>query len=123
MADDVVHLITRDHRALEALFEQLRSDKGSREEVLEQVAAMLVAHSRAEEEEVYPSLARAEPGMEREVHHGKEEHEQAERLLHELEATAPPARSSTCCSRSSSPRSCTTSRRRRTSSCRRSRRP
>jgi hemerythrin superfamily protein len=89
MADDVVHLITRDHRALEALFEQLRSDKGSREEVLEQVAAMLVAHSRAEEEEVYPSLARAEPAMEREVHHGKEEHEQAERLLHELEATAP----------------------------------
>jgi hemerythrin superfamily protein len=89
MADDVVHLITRDHRALEAMFEKLRSDKASREDVLEDVAAVLVAHSRAEEDEVYPVLARREPTMQGEVHHGQEEHENAERLLHQLEATDP----------------------------------
>jgi hemerythrin superfamily protein len=89
MADDVVHLITRDHRALEALFEQLRTDKGSREDVLEEVAAMLTAHSRAEEDEVYPVLARREPSMKGEVHHGTEEHHQAAELLHQLEASDP----------------------------------
>lgn len=84
MAEDAVTLITRDHREMERLFEKLRKRGPERERLCQQVVALLQAHSRAEEEHVYPAVVQAAPGEKGEVHHGKEEHEQAERLAHRL---------------------------------------
>jgi hypothetical protein len=85
VAEDAISLITKDHREMENLFEQLQSGKGDRGALVQQVSAMLLAHSRAEEAHVYPAVAEAVPAERGEVHHGKEEHEQAEQLLRRLE--------------------------------------
>jgi hemerythrin superfamily protein len=80
---DVVDLIMSDHRELERLFEQLRTQPDTRVLLVPVVAALLSAHSRAEEAEVYPA-ARDEAGETEEVAHSQEEHLEAERLLHRL---------------------------------------
>jgi hemerythrin superfamily protein len=91
MADDVVTLIIRDHRALEKLFEQVNSGNGDRRELLDEILTMLTAHSRAEEERVYPRIAAAAPAEKEEVEHGTDEHHKADELLREaiLHATEP----------------------------------
>jgi hemerythrin superfamily protein len=86
---DAVALITRDHRELEQLFERLRNEPEHRAGLLNMVGPLLVAHSRAEEEHVYPKLAEARPEEKGEVHHGKEEHEEAEKLLAALQQADP----------------------------------
>ncbi|TDD71043.1 hypothetical protein E1262_07930 [Jiangella aurantiaca] len=82
MADsrDVVDLIEKDHREIERLFELLRTDPGQRDLAVTEVMALLVAHSRAEEAEVYP-VARDEAGETEEVAHSQEEHAEAEAFL------------------------------------------
>lgn len=88
---DVVDLIMTDHRELERLFDQLKSQPDSRPLLVPVVAALLAAHSRAEEAEVYPA-ARTEAGETDEVAHSQEEHLEAEQLLNRL-ADADPASS------------------------------
>ncbi|SHG87645.1 hemerythrin domain-containing protein [Streptoalloteichus hindustanus] len=86
---DAITLITRDHREMERLFEEMRTDVERRPELVRTLGAMLIAHSRAEEEHVYPEVAKAAPQEADEVEHSKEEHEEAERILHQLEQTDP----------------------------------
>ena len=81
MAADVVTLIMNDHRLLEGLLAQLSSDQGDRHALVEEITARLTAHARAEEQEVYPAITRADPDEEREVVHAYDEHLEAE---HEL---------------------------------------
>jgi hemerythrin superfamily protein len=73
-------VITKDHRALEALFEQVRAG-GDRTALLDQIHVQLTAHAREEEQEVYPALRQADPGEEEEVEHAYDEHHEAEHLL------------------------------------------
>lgn len=88
MAEDVITLITRDHREMEKLFELLRLDRGQRPQNLGKLEAMFIAHSRAEEEKIYPAIAEeADEGEE--VRHGAEEHHEAERLLMRLKECDP----------------------------------
>ncbi|WP_083289266.1 hemerythrin domain-containing protein [Jiangella alba] len=82
---DVVDLIEKDHREIERLFELLRADPGQRDLAVTEVTALLVAHSRAEEAEVYP-VARDEAGETDEVAHSQEEHAEAEAILERLAA-------------------------------------
>jgi hemerythrin superfamily protein len=89
MASDAVTLIKNDHRLMEKLFEQLKSGRGDRRALLEEVAARLTAHSHAEEQKVYPALAKAEPEEAAEVGHSVDEHHEAERLLHRVQRTDP----------------------------------
>ncbi|GAB2583014.1 hypothetical protein GCM10027168_14630 [Streptomyces capparidis] len=86
---DAIELITSDHREVERLFEQMQSRKDDRATLAEEVAHMLIAHSRAEEEQVYPVIAREAPDEEDQVQHGEEEHQQAERLARTLKDTDP----------------------------------
>lgn len=88
MADDVVDLIMRDHREMERMFDTLQSDPGSRAALVPVLTTMLVAHSRAEESQVYP-VAREEAGASDDVEHSQEEHLLADRLLGELAETDP----------------------------------
>ncbi|MCO5967406.1 hemerythrin domain-containing protein [Actinoallomurus soli] len=85
---DVVELIMQDHRTLEKLFDELRQDAGRRPELLDKVAALLTAHSRAEEERVYPVVAK-DAGERDEAHHGAEEHHEAEEMLEKLRGMSP----------------------------------
>jgi hypothetical protein len=85
---DVVDMIMSDHREVERLFDQLMTQPESQPLVLPTVTALLVAHSRAEEAEVYPA-ARKEAGEEDEVAHSQEEHREAEEILERLAAMEP----------------------------------
>jgi hemerythrin superfamily protein len=59
--EDVVDLIMQDHREVECLFGLMQSQRPM---LVPVVTSLLVAHSRAEEAEVYP-VARGEAGRPR----------------------------------------------------------
>src|SRR6266542_6356115 len=80
---DVVTAIMNDHRVLEGLFDELESAEENRSVLVAEVKARLQAHSRAEERYVYSVLARLRPS---EVHHGIEEHREADDKLTALES-------------------------------------
>lgn len=83
MSADVVDLIMQDHREVERLFDELRSHPEKRPLMVPTLAALLTAHSRAEEAKVYP-VAREEADEAEEIAHSQEEHAQAEQLLRRL---------------------------------------
>lgn len=83
MACDVVDLIMADHREFERMFDTLSNRPEQRALVLPQLTALLMAHQRAEESEVYPP-ARAEAGEAEDVEHSDEEHERSANLLQRL---------------------------------------
>jgi hemerythrin-like domain-containing protein len=83
MPADVVELIMQDHREVERLFERMKTDPEERPMLVPVVSALLIAHSRAEEAEVYP-VARDEAGESDDVAHSQEEHAQAEEILERL---------------------------------------
>ena len=79
MADDLITMVTTDHRELKRLFDMMQNDRSSRPLALPLAVAMLEAHSEAEEDRVYPAVAR-EAGEKEEAEHAAEEHHQAEDL-------------------------------------------
>jgi hemerythrin superfamily protein len=81
MASDAISLIKHDHRVLEDLFDQVTASKGDRYALLEEIAVLLNAHSRAEEQEVYPAIGKAAPGRSPDVERSIQEHDEAEELL------------------------------------------
>ncbi|GIH21786.1 hemerythrin [Acrocarpospora phusangensis] len=84
MTQNVIDLIMADHRDVEMIFEKLKSQPENRPALVAELAAKFTAHARAEEAEVYPALAKAAPRERGEVHHGVEEHHEAEELLAQL---------------------------------------
>lgn len=87
MPYDVVDLILQDHREVERLFEELRTDPATRPGLVPVLVTLLTAHSRAEEAEVYP--AAREAGGADDVAHSQEEHVECDQLLAELAAADP----------------------------------
>lgn len=85
---DVVDLIMQDHREVERLFDELKNNPEKRPLLTPVLSAVLTAHSRAEEDSVYP-VARDEAGEQEEIQHSQEEHVEAETLLAKLIATDP----------------------------------
>ncbi|GAA1353254.1 hemerythrin domain-containing protein [Saccharothrix algeriensis] len=85
---DVVDLIMADHREVERLFDELKHHPEKRPLLVPVLSAVLTAHSRAEEDSVYP-VARDEADEADEVAHSQEEHVEAEELLARLVATDP----------------------------------
>jgi hemerythrin superfamily protein len=78
----VAALIREDHREVERLFDTLTEEE-TRPLTLPIMVAMLSAHSRAEEEVVYPTV-RDESESKDVVSHSQEEHVQADELLERL---------------------------------------
>ncbi|WP_066370120.1 hemerythrin domain-containing protein [Herbidospora mongoliensis] len=89
MSLNVIDLIMADHRDVEMIFEKLKREPENRPALVAELAAKFVAHARAEETKVYSELAKAAPSERGEVHHGVEEHHEAEELLAALMATDP----------------------------------
>ena len=82
---DVVELIKNDHREVERLFDLLQRKPATRGLNFPVLCALLIAHSRAEESEVYP-IAKDEAGETEEVAHSQGEHAEAEHMLEEMTA-------------------------------------
>lgn len=80
---DVVELIMTDHREVERLFDIMTRLPDTRVLHFPVLASLLIAHSRAEESEVYP-VAREEAGETEEVAHSQQEHAAAEHLLEQM---------------------------------------
>ena len=89
MASDAVTLIKADHRVLAALLEQLEDPSSDRVALLEEVGARLTAHTRAEEDQVYPALIRADPDETDQIDDATDEHREVEGKLQLLQATDP----------------------------------
>ena len=87
MDTNVVDLIMNDHRELERLFEQLQSQPDKRGGLLPVMITLLTAHSRAEEERVYPAAAAA--GIADDVEHSQKEHLEADQLAAEVAGADP----------------------------------
>jgi hemerythrin superfamily protein len=87
-AADVVELIKSDHREVERLFDLLKNQPATRSLNFPVLCGLLIAHSRAEEAEVYP-VAKDEAGETDEVAHSQGEHTEAEHMLEEMTAMDP----------------------------------
>ncbi len=87
MTGDITDLITADHRLLEELMRDLRDATADRGAARTAFANLLVAHSEAEEEAVYPHLKSKKVIDGEEEEHGEKEHAAAnEALLEFLQA-------------------------------------
>jgi iron-sulfur cluster repair protein YtfE (RIC family) len=88
----VITLIKEDHRKVEAVFKKLESAEPSEfKSLLEQVAQLLLPHSKAEEQLVYPAIRAAVPAEGEDVADGVAEHHHVEQTLRELMAADPEA--------------------------------
>lgn len=85
----VITLIKDDHKKLEAVFKQLEAEKGDTRKLLMEVAELLVPHSRAEEQVVYPAIKQATPEEGEMVDDGLAEHQHVEKTLNRLLAMDP----------------------------------
>ncbi|SFA81438.1 Hemerythrin HHE cation binding domain-containing protein [Amycolatopsis marina] len=65
----------------EELMRGLRDATADRRSLRTELAALLVAHAEAEEQEVYPGLRRFASSSDEEVEHGEEEHAQINQAL------------------------------------------
>jgi hemerythrin-like domain-containing protein len=88
----VITLIKDDHAKVEAVFKKLESaDPSEVPQLLEQVAELLVPHSKAEEQVVYPAIKSAAPDEESDVDDGIAEHHHVEEVLEQLKGSDPEA--------------------------------
>lgn len=81
MSNDVVDLILADHRQFREALRQLRSGEADRGAALADFSHLLVAHSEAEETDVYPVLRKLADVDDGEVDHGATEHLEGHRAL------------------------------------------
>lgn len=89
MANDAVSLIKQDHRQVEQRLQQLTSRTGNVAEIFDEVAAMLVAHGRAEEVTIYADTRTAVPREGEEVEQAISEHREVEQLLDRMRQAGP----------------------------------
>src|SRR4051794_17440736 len=84
---DVVDELTRDHREVTALLDELleTNDPETRRDMADTAITELVRHSVAEEMYVYPAMRDHLPEGDKEVEHDIEEHKELERTMKELE--------------------------------------
>ena len=84
---NVIDILTKDHREVEEMFQELESlrgatgeaERGRRKDLVEQVTIELIRHSVAEEAEVYPVVAKKV--SESEAERSKHEHAEAEETM------------------------------------------
>jgi len=88
----VITLIKDDHAKLERVFKKLESAEPEQiPGLLQQVSELLVPHSKAEEEVVYPAIKATAPGEEDDVDDGLAEHHHVEATLKRLMESDPEA--------------------------------
>ena len=89
MADnDVIQLLTTDHREVEHLFEKLNNGGDDREALAAELVSELTLHAEVEEQIVYPAIRSTIPGGDEKVREGLQEHAEAKQLIAQLEGLA-----------------------------------
>jgi len=90
-SQDVLDLLMQEHREVEALLDQISQPEQNPDsrDTADRVIAMLVKHSVAEEMYVYPVMEQYLPNGKQDVEHDKQEHQELEELLKQLEGLAP----------------------------------
>jgi hemerythrin superfamily protein len=85
---DVIDVLTADHREVEGLIAEIRSAVSGEErrDLADVLIAELVRHSVAEEMHVYPAMKEHLPDGDQAVEHDVAEHKELETMLKELEA-------------------------------------
>lgn len=89
MANDAVSLIKQDHRQVEERLQRLTSGTGNVAEIFDEVAAMLIAHGRAEEVTLYADTRTAAPQQQEEVEQAISEHREVEQLIDRMRQAGP----------------------------------
>ena len=86
--EDVVDVLTTDHREVTGLIRQIRSasDATTRRDLADTMISELVRHAVAEEMYVYPAMKEHLPDGEAAVEHDISEHKELEQTMKELEA-------------------------------------
>jgi hemerythrin superfamily protein/ribosome-associated toxin RatA of RatAB toxin-antitoxin module len=86
--EDVVDILTTDHREVTDLIAQIRAttDSGARRDLADMMISELVRHAVAEEMYVYPAMKQHLADGEAAVEHDIAEHKELERTMKELEA-------------------------------------
>jgi len=86
--EDVVDVLTTDHREVTDLIRQIRSatDAATRRDLADTMISELVRHAVAEEMYVYPAMKEHLPDGEAAVEHDIAEHKELEQTMKELEA-------------------------------------
>ncbi|MFD1056648.1 hemerythrin domain-containing protein [Terrabacter terrigena] len=88
----LITLIKDDHAKLEAVFKKLESAQPDQiPDLLQQVTEMLVPHSKAEEEVIYPAIKSTAPDEGEDVDDGLAEHHHVEATLKQLRVSDPGA--------------------------------
>ncbi len=90
--EDVVDVLSADHREVEAIFVELESRQGTpehRRQLADVMIAELIRHAIAEEAYVYPTARKALPDGDQVADHEISEHADAERTMKELESLDP----------------------------------
>ncbi|MEY9854782.1 hemerythrin superfamily protein [Catenulispora sp. GAS73] len=92
--DDVIAVLTHDHREVQALFAELDetrdgADPQQRKDLVDRATIELVRHSTAEEQLVYPTVRLNVDGGAELADHELSEHAQIERSLKELNGMQP----------------------------------
>jgi hemerythrin superfamily protein len=85
---DLIAVITADHREVERIFQELESGQGSpehRRALADHVITELVRHSVAEEQFMYPAARRHLDNGDELADHELQEHAEAEELMKQLE--------------------------------------
>lgn len=89
---DLVSVITQDHRSVESVFgelEQRTGTPGHRRDLADHVIAELVRHSVAEEMYMYPAAREALADGDKIADHEIEEHAEAEKVMKSLDGVDP----------------------------------
>ena len=84
---DVIDLLMSEHREVESLLDQIAQteQQPNARDIADQVIAMLIKHSVAEEMYVYPAMEQYLEDGKQDVEHDKAEHQELEELLKQLE--------------------------------------
>jgi hemerythrin superfamily protein len=88
---DAVSVLTKEHEKAKALFEQIESssDADARQRLLTEVITALRAHTKIEEEILYPVVREQMKGGGKLFEEAMQEHQEAKKAMNELEAMSP----------------------------------
>jgi hemerythrin superfamily protein len=88
---DVIELLEKDHREVEQMFAEFEqsTDPQERRTIADKIIIELVRHSEAEEQAVYPAMAKNIEGGKEMVEHEISEHSEAEQLMKQLDGMDP----------------------------------
>jgi len=88
---DAVDFLTKEHEEAKALFERIEAsaDPAEKERLLAEVMAALRAHTKIEEEVLYPVIREQMKGGSKMFEEAMQEHQEAKKAMKELESLSP----------------------------------